>query len=386
MIPYGRQQISEDDVAAVSAVLRSDFLTQGPATPAFERAVADHVGATYAVSVNSATSALHIACMALDVGPGDWVWTSTNSFLASANCAIYCGAQVDFVDIDAQDLNMSVPALHVKLLAAKAAGRLPKVVIPVDFGGRSADLMAMRELADRFGFAIVEDASHAVGATYRGHKVGGHGWADITVFSFHPVKIITTAEGGMALTQSDHLARRMELARSHGMTRDPAEMTHEPDGPWYYQQIGLGYNYRLTELQATLGISQLSRIDSFIARRQVISDHYDQALQDLGLRLPPPTTHGRSALHLYPIQLSPEAARGRRQVFEGLRQRGVGVNVHYIPIHTQPYYRKMGFRAGDFPAAELYYAHAISLPIHAGMTDADMAHVVASVRAEVTGS
>jgi UDP-4-amino-4,6-dideoxy-N-acetyl-beta-L-altrosamine transaminase len=383
MIPYGRQQISEDDVNAVAAVLRSDFLTQGPATPAFETAVAAYVGAPHALAVNSATSALHIACMALGVGPGDWLWTSPNSFLASANCAIYCGAQVDFVDIDPLDLNMSVDALRAKLVAARAAGRLPKVVVPVDFGGRSARLKPIRELADEYGFAIIEDASHAIGSDYLGHKVGGHGWADITVFSFHPVKIITTAEGGMAVTHGDALAKGLALARSHGMTREAADMTHEPDGPWYYQMVNLGYNYRLTELQATLGLSQLTRIEPFIARRQEVRARYDEAFTSTGLLLPPPDADGRSALHLYPIQLPPDHPRGRRAVFNGLRARGLGVNVHYIPIHTQPFYRKMGFKPGDFPAAEHYYAHAISLPVHAGMTEADIAHVIASVRAEV---
>lgn len=383
MIPYGRQQISPEDAEAVLAVLGSDFLTQGPAVPAFERAVADYVGAPHAVAVNSATSALHIACMALGVGPGDLVWTSPNSFLASANCARYCGADVDFVDIDPVDLNLSVTALRARLAQARASGRLPKVVIPVDFGGRSAALQPMRELADEYGFAIVEDASHAVGATYRGHHVGGHGWADITVFSFHPVKIITTAEGGLALTHRPELARAMELARSHGMTREPGEMTGTSDGPWYYEQLSLGYNYRMTELQAALGLSQLRRIEDFLARRRAIRARYDAALAALPLLLPPPDADGRSALHLYPVQLGPEVQRERRAVFEGLRARGIGVNVHYIPIHTQPYYRNLGFRDGDFPAAEAYYARAITLPLHAGMTDADVAAVVAAVTAEL---
>jgi UDP-4-amino-4,6-dideoxy-N-acetyl-beta-L-altrosamine transaminase len=383
MIPYGRQQIAAEDVEAVRAVLASDFLTQGPAVPAFEQAVARYVGAPHAVAVNSATSALHIACIALGVGPGDLVWTSPNSFIASANCARYCGADVDFVDIDPHDLNMSVPALREKLARARAAGRLPKVVIPVDFAGRSARLGPMRELADEYGFAIVEDASHAIGATYRGAHVGGHGLADVTVFSFHPVKIITTAEGGLALTHRPELARRMELARSHGMTREPGEMTGEPDGPWYYEQLSLGYNYRLTDVQAALGTSQLRRIEAFLARRHAIRARYDEALAALPLVLPPPDAEGRSALHLYPVQLAPAVRRERRAVFEGLRARGIGVNVHYIPIHTQPYYRALGFRRGDFPAAEAYYARALTLPLHAGMTDADVDTVVAAVRAEL---
>jgi UDP-4-amino-4,6-dideoxy-N-acetyl-beta-L-altrosamine transaminase len=381
MIPYGRQQIAAEDVEAVRAVLASDFLTQGPAVPAFEQAVACYVGAPHAVAVNSATSALHVACIALGVGPGDLVWTSPNSFLASANCARYCGADVDFVDIDPVDLNMSVAALREKLAQAQAAGRLPKVVIPVDFAGRSAQLGPMRELADAYGFALVEDASHAIGATYRGRHVGGHGLADVTVFSFHPVKIITTAEGGLALTHRPELARRMELARAHGMTREPSEMSGTPDGPWYYEQQSLGYNYRLTELQAALGTSQLRRIETFLARRHAIRAQYDEAFAALPLVLPAPDAEGRSALHLYPVQL---VRHDRRAVFEGLRARGLGVNVHYIPIHTQPYYRALGFRRGDFPAAEAYYERAITLPLHAGLSDADVAAVIAAVRAELS--
>lgn len=384
MIPYGRQQISADDVEAVRAVLGSDFLTQGPAVPAFEQAVARYVGAPHAVAVNSATSALHVACIALGVGPGDRVWTSPNSFLASANCARYCGADVDFVDIDPSDLNMSVPALREKLARARAEGRLPKVLIPVDFAGRSAQLAPMRALADEFGFAILEDASHAIGATYRGARVGGHGLADVTVFSFHPVKIITTAEGGLALTHRAELARRMQLARSHGMTREPAEMQGTPDGPWYYEQDSLGYNYRLTDLQAALGSSQLQRIEQFLARRHAVRARYDRELAGLPLLLPPPDSEGRSALHLYPVQLAPGCPRDRRSVFEGLRARGLGVNVHYIPIHTQPYYRRLGFRRGDFPQAEAYYARAITLPLHAGMSEQDVDAVVAAVRAELS--
>lgn len=382
MIPYGRQLISDEDIAAVTDVLKSDFLTQGPRVPAFESAVAEYVGAAHGAAVNSATSALHIACIALEVGPGDVVWTTPNSFLASANCARYCGADVDFVDIDPRDLNMSVDALEAKLRAAK---KLPKVVIPVDFGGRPARVEPMRALADKYGFAIVEDASHAVGSTYRGHKVGGHPWADITVFSFHPVKIITTAEGGLATTHDARLARRMQLARSHGMTREANEMDHAPDGPWYYQQVLLGYNYRMTELQAALGINQLRSIEAFIGRRQAVRARYDEELAGLPLVLPPADEDGRSALHLYPVQLPVGHESRRAKVFDGLRRRGIGVNVHYIPIHTQPYYRALGFRPGDFPMAESYYARAISLPMHAALTDDDVGTVIAAVRAEIAG-
>jgi UDP-4-amino-4,6-dideoxy-N-acetyl-beta-L-altrosamine transaminase len=383
MIPYGRQLISDDDIAAVTEVLRSDFLTQGPRVPAFESAVADYVGAAYGVAVNSATSALHIACIALEVGPGDIVWTCPNSFLASANCARYCGADVDFVDMDPRDLNMSVEALEAKLREAKKSGRLPKVVIPVDFAGRPAKLEPMRALADEYGFAIVEDASHAVGSIYRDHKVGGHPWADITVFSFHPVKIITTAEGGLAVTSNPKLARRMQLARSHGMTREENETDHAADGPWYYQQVLLGYNYRMTELQAALGVNQLRSIEDFIAKRHEVRARYDKELAALPLVLPPADEDGRSALHLYPVQLQVGQEHRRAAVFDGLRRRGIGVNVHYIPIHTQPYYRALGFEPGDFPAAESYYARAMSLPMHAGLTGDEIGQVIAALRAEL---
>lgn len=383
MIPYGRQQISEEDIAAVTEVLRSDYLTQGPRVPAFEASMAAYVGSPHAVAVNSATSALHIACIALGVGPGDLVWTCPNSFVASANCARYCGADVDFVDMDPRDMNMSVEALQEKLIQAHKAGRLPKVVIPVDFAGRPACLEPMRTLADAYGFSIVEDASHAVGSTYRGYHVGGHPWADITVFSFHPVKIITTGEGGLALTGNAELAHRMALARTHGITREALEMDQAPDGPWYYQQMLLGYNYRMTELQAALGINQLKRIEDFIARRQQVRAGYDREFAGLPLVLPPPDEDGRSALHLYPVQLLPGQESRHRAVFEGLRCRGIGVNLHYIPIHTQPYYRALGFSPGDFPASESYYARAISLPIHAGLTDNEVTQVIDAVRTEL---
>jgi UDP-4-amino-4,6-dideoxy-N-acetyl-beta-L-altrosamine transaminase len=385
MIPYGRQSIDEADIEAVVRVLQSDFLTQGPEIDAFEGAVASYVGAAHAVAVNSATSALHMGCHALGVGPGDLVWTSPNSFAASANCARYCGADVDFVDIDPRDLNMSVTALAEKLEAAQRADRLPKVVVPVDFAGRSCDLRRMRELADQYGFAILEDASHAIGAEHRGRKVGGHGLADITVFSFHPVKIITSAEGGMALTQDAELAERMRMFRTHGMTRDPARMEGPSHGAWYYQQLELGFNYRMTDLHAALGRSQLSRIDGMIERRHAIRRVYDQALAGTGLVLPPPDQNGRSSLHLYPVRVPATVAGGRARAFGALRSRGVGVNVLYIPIHTHPYYRKLGFRPGDFPHAEAYYAEALALPMYAGLSNAQQAEVIAAIHEVVKG-
>lgn len=374
MIPYGRQDISEEDIAAVVAVLRSDYLTQGPLVPAFEASVAAHVGAAHAIAVNSATSALHVACMALDLGPGDVLWTVPNTFVASANCAIYCGASVDFVDIDPVTYVMSVPALEAKLAAAKVAGRLPKVIVPVHLCGQSCDMEAIGALARAHGVRVIEDASHAIGATYQGRPVGDCRYSDICVFSFHPVKIITTAEGGLATTQDAGLAQAMELARSHGITRDPGLMTHAPDGPWYYQQITLGYNYRMTEMQAALGLSQMTRLGQMVARRQALAARYDTLLSNLAVTRPVQSPETASSWHLYVIRV--EAAR-HKVVFEGLRAGGIGVNLHYIPVHTQPYYRAKGFGPGMFPNAEAYYAEAISIPLYYGLTEADQDRVVA---------
>ena len=372
MIPYGRQTISEADIAAVVRVLQSDFLTQGPQVPAFEGSLKAYCGAVHAVAVNSATSALHLACLALGLGKGDRLWTSPITFTASANCARYCGADVDFVDIDPHTLNMSPAALEAKLKAAKVSGSLPKIVVPVHFAGEPCDMAAIHALSQQYGFKIIEDASHAIGGSYQGGKIGNGEYSDITVFSFHPVKIITTAEGGTALTNSQELAAKLALLRSHGITRNPEEMTREPDGAWYYQQTDLGYNYRMTELQAALGVSQMQRIDEFVARRHELAARYDHLLAHLPLILPQRNPQNRSALHLYPIQVLPESGKTRRQIFDYLRQNGIGANVHYIPVHTQPYYRQhFGFKTGDFPAAEAYYAGAISIPLYFGLTEAE---------------
>ncbi len=378
MIPYGRQDINQQDIDAVVAVLQSDWLTQGPAVPRFESAVAQYCGVPHAVAVNSATSALHLACLALGLGPGDALWTSPNTFVASANCARYCGAEVDFVDIDPRTYKMSVDALAEKLARAAEADRLPKIVVPVAFAGQSCDMRAIRALADRYDFAVIEDASHAIGAQYQGQPVGCCEYAEITIFSFHPVKIITTGEGGMALTRDDALAKTMRLLRSHGITRETSEMHEEADGPWYYQQIGLGYNDRMTDMQAALGASQMARLDVFVERRLALAARYDLLLKDLPVTTPFQSPDGRSAMHLYPIVLH-EAVR-RRDVFERLRAVGVGVNVHYIPVHTQPYYRALGFRAGDFPQAEAYYAGAISLPMYPGLSEGEQDYVVQTLR------
>lgn len=374
-IPYSRQNIDEDDVAAVLAVLQSDFLTQGPVLDRFEAAFAERHGVAYAVSVSNATAALHIACLALDIRPGSLVWTSPNSFLASSNCALYCGADIDFVDIDPVTRNMSVASLREKLEAAKAAGRLPDLLIPVDFAGLPCDLKEMREMADIFGFRILEDASHATGATYQGQPVGS-GFSDITVFSFHAVKIVTTAEGGMLATQDADLANRLRLLRSHGMTRNPDEMTRAAEGPWYYEQIVLGYNYRMTDVQAALGLSQLARLDDLQRRRNEYADRYDRILADMPLLLPARMVDRTSAWHLYAIEIDEtRTSQTRGEVFQKLRDSKIGVNVHYIPIHTQPYYAELGFKRGDFPAAECYYARAISIPLFPGMTEAQQDRV-----------
>lgn len=380
-IPYGRQDIVEEDIAAVAAVLRSDWLTQGPTVEQFELALARHCGAAHAVAVNSATSALHVAYLALGVGPGDRVWTSPNTFVATANMAQLCGATVDFVDVDPRSYNMDMAALEAKLEEAARHGALPKLVVPVQFAGQSCDMQALGRLRERYGFKVVEDASHAVGASYRGEPVGACRYSDITVFSFHPVKIVTTAEGGMAVTQDERLAHAMRLARSHGTTREPAEMTGPSEGAWYYQQVALGLNYRLTDLQAALGLSQVRRLDAYVTRRHALARRYDELLAGLPLVLPWQDPAGRSALHLYPVQVD-EARAGvsRRVVFDRLRAAGIGVNVHYIPVHTQPYWQRQGFRPGQFPQAERYYARALSLPLYAALTEAQQDRVVAALR------
>jgi UDP-4-amino-4,6-dideoxy-N-acetyl-beta-L-altrosamine transaminase len=380
MIPYGRQDISEADIQAVVDVLRSDYLTQGPAVPAFEKAVADYCGAQHAVAVNSATSALHIACLALGVGPGDWVWTSPNTFVASANCALYCSAQVDFVDIDPHTYNLSVERLAEKLVQAEKLDCLPKVVIPIHLCGQACDMASIRSLSQRYGFKIIEDASHAIGGKYRGGPIGNCRYSDITIFSFHPVKIITTAEGGMAMTNDSQLAKRMQLLRSHGITRDVNEMTHAPDGPWYYQQIDLGFNYRMTDLQAALGLSQMQRLDEFVTKRHTVAKRYDQLLTDFPVSTPLQYVDSYSGLHLYIIRLKlEEISKTHRQVFEALRAGGIGVNLHYIPVYRQPYYVDLGFKAGYCPEAEKYYAEAISLPMYPGLTEQQQDRVVATL-------
>jgi UDP-4-amino-4,6-dideoxy-N-acetyl-beta-L-altrosamine transaminase len=384
MIPYGRQDIIQADIDAVVDVLRSDFLTQGPMVPRFEQAVANHVGAEHAVAVNSATSALHIACLALNLGPGDWLWTTPITFVASANCGLYCGARIDFVDIDPRTYNLCPCALERKLEKAARKGCLPKIVVPVHLCGQSCDMAAIHALGKRYGFRIIEDASHAIGGKYRGEFIGNCRYSDITIFSFHPVKIITTAEGGMATTNDICLANRMSLLRSHGITRDPSLMTQDPDGPWYYQQIDLGFNYRMTELQAALGVSQMKRLDEFVSRRHSLALRYDEMLADLPVITPWQHPDSYSGLHLYVIRLKhSETDCLRLQVFESLRKQGIGVNIHYIPVHTQPYYHKLGFELGDFPEAESYYAEAISLPMFHGMTEIQQNAVVDALRKAV---
>lgn len=385
MIPYGRQDITPQDIEAVINVLKSDFLTQGPMVPRFEQSVARHVGVQHALAVNSATSALHIACLALGLGPGDWLWTSPVTFVASANCGLYCGAEVDFVDIDPQTYNLCPKALEAKLLQAERDGKLPKVVVPVHLCGQPCDMQAIHALAQRFGFRIIEDASHAIGGKYQGEFIGSCRYSDITVFSFHPVKIITTAEGGMVLTNDALLAERMALLRSHGITRDPSKMTHESDGPWYYQQIDLGFNYRMTELQAALGVSQMDRLDKYVFRRHELARRYDQLLASLPVTTPWQHPDSYSGLHLYVIRLQlDKLAISHRQVFEILREQGIGVNLHYIPVHTQPHYQRMGFNLGDFPEAERYYREAVSLPMFQTLTEQQQDEVVAALHKAIS--
>jgi UDP-4-amino-4,6-dideoxy-N-acetyl-beta-L-altrosamine transaminase len=382
MISYGRHDIRQEDVDAVVEVLLSDFLTQGPVVPQFEESLVQASGARFAIAVNSATSALHIACLALDVGPGDWVWTSPITFVASANCGIYCGAKVDFVDIDADTFNMSPDALAAKLEQAAIDGTLPKVIVPVHMCGQSCDMKRISELARCYDVRVIEDASHAIGGSFGGAPVGNCAHSDITVFSFHPVKIVTSAEGGAALTNDPELAARMERFRSHGITRDPALMTHSPDGPWYYEQIDLGWNYRMTEMQAALGLSQMERLADYVDRRNFLATRYDSALAGLALDLPGRLPESRSSFHLYVIRLHDPARH--RYVFEALRAAGIGVNLHYIPVHLQPYYRAMGFEMGDFAVSEAYYSRAISIPIYAIMSEEQQDTVIAQVKGLLT--
>lgn len=379
MIPYGRQDISESDIEAVRAVLTSDFLTQGPAVTRFEAALARQVGARFALASNSATSSLHVACVALGVGPGDLVWTSPITFVASANCARYCGADVDFVDIDPRSYTLCPQKLAAKLDQAEKSGRLPKVVIPVHLAGQPADMLAIRELSRRYGFAVIEDASHAVGGRCSGQPIGACEHSDVTVFSFHPVKIITTGEGGAAVTNDPKLARAMALSNSHGITRDPAEMSKVPDGPWYYEQIKLGWNYRMTDIQAALGLSQLARLNTYVARRHELAAIYDEALKDLPLVTPWREPRDYSGFHLYIVRVKPNAKMTRGALFEALRASGVGVNLHYIPVYRHPDFAAYGADPAAFPEAESYYEQAITLPLFPTMTRVQQDDVIGAL-------
>lgn len=376
MIPYGRQDINQKDVDAVVNILQSDFLTQGPAVPAFEKTISDYCGSQFAVAVNSATSALHVACLALGVGENDIVWTTPITFVASANCALYCGASIDFVDIDPLTYNLSVKCLKNKLIQAEINGSLPKVVIPVHLCGQSCEMQEIHALSQQYGFKIIEDASHAIGGKYQNEFIGNCRYSDITVFSFHPVKIITTGEGGMALSNNKELADRMELLRSHGITRDSEKMTHDPDGGWYYQQIELGFNYRMTDIQAALGISQTQRLEQYISKRHELAEVYNKSLQDLPITLPFQHSDCYSAYHLYVIRLKKKAHISHKLLYDYLREKDIGVNLHYIPVHTQPYYKSMGFKNGDYPNSEAYYAEAISLPIYPTLTKEEQVYVI----------
>jgi len=377
-IPYGRQDITQGDIDAVIEVLKSDFLTQGPQVPKFEKEVSRYCGAKYAVAVNSATSALHLACLSLGLGTGNWLWTSPITFVASANCGLYCGAKVDFVDIDPVTYNLCTKALKKKLIKAKELGRLPKVVVAVHLGGQSCDMKAIHALSKEYGFKIIEDASHAIGGKYLNEPIGNCKYSDITVFSFHPVKIITTGEGGMALTNNNKLAEHMSLLRSHGITRDPSQMTKQADGDWYYQQIELGYNYRMTDMQAALGVSQFKKINNNVSRRHEFATRYNELLKGIPLVTPYQHNDGYSAFHLYIIRL--KNRNKHKQVFEYLRKSGIGVNLHYIPVHTQPYYQQTGVNFTDLEQAEQYYKDAISLPLYPTMTDQQQDVIISSLR------
>ena len=376
LIPYGKQSISQDDINAVIDVLKSDWLTQGPKVPAFESAIAEYCGANHACATNSATSALHIACLALGVSIGDIVWTSPISFVASSNCALYCGASVDFVDIDLETGNMSVIALKEKLAIAKQNKRLPKVVIPVHLAGQSCDMAAINELAEEYDFKIIEDASHAIGAKYKDKPVGSCDYSDITVFSFHPVKIITSAEGGMAVTNCAELNKKMSRLRSHGITNIPEEMTEPSHGPWYYQQLELGFNYRMTDMQAALGLSQLKLLDNFVSVRNDIATTYNHAFANSTVAHLTQSNECYSSYHLYIVRLTQCDVEKHKSVITGMREQGIIAHLHYIPIHLQPYYQALGFSDGDFPNAETYYKQAVTIPLHPTMTADEQQFVI----------
>ena len=385
MIPYARQSINDDDIRAVIEVLQSDWLTQGPTSVRFEEIVAQYCGAAHAVSTNSGTSALHVAYLALGLGPGDILWTSPITFVATANAALYCGANVDFVDIDPRTYNLSVDALKTKLEIAERTGKLPKIVAPVHFTGQPCAMADIRELGDRYGFKIVEDASHALGASYRDSTIGDCRYCDIAILSFHPVKIITTAEGGMATTQDQAIADKMRRLRSHGITSDRNLFVKPDEGPWYYEQHELGFNYRLTDLQAALGLSQIARASAFVKRRRAVAARYNETLADLPVIRPWQAPHAQSAWHLYMVGLDQGHTGQRRRVVEGMRAAGIFAHVHYIPVHLQPYYARLGFRYGDFPQAERYYQSAITLPMHADLRPDEQDQVVKTLADCLTG-
>ncbi|MBA0035108.1 UDP-4-amino-4,6-dideoxy-N-acetyl-beta-L-altrosamine transaminase [Pantoea sp. BIGb0393] len=377
MIRYGQQDITQADIDAVVEVLKSTNLTQGPAITRFEQDVSNYCNVKHAFAVNSATSALHIACLALNLGQGDWLWTTPNTFVASANCALYCGAKVDFVDIDADTYNLCPIKLEEKLVLAEKENRLPKVVVPVHFSGQPCNMQAIYNLSKKYGFRIIEDASHAIGGRYKDKPIGNCEYSDITIFSFHPVKIITTAEGGMAVTNDDELAVKLGLLRSHGITREPELMTKVMDGPWYYQQVALGYNYRMTDIQAALGSSQIERLDEYVTKRHSIANRYNKLLSELPVVTPWQHQDSYSGLHLYVIRLELDKIEVTHlDVFNYLRSKNIIVNLHYIPVHTQPYYEKMGFKVGDYPEAEKYYQEAISIPMYPTLTTEQQDEVV----------
>ena len=381
-IPYGKQDVTEADINAVMKVLRSDFLTQGAMVPKFEHELSKITDAVFATAVNSATSALHLACLALGVTQGDVVWTVPNTFVASANCALYCGASVDFVDIDINTANMSVYCLEQKLISAKREGNLPKIVIPVHFAGEPCDMVEIKKLSDQYGFKIIEDASHAIGGQYKDRPLGSCEFSDITVFSFHPVKIVTSGEGGAATTNCPDLDRKLKLLRSHGISRDRDLMMYPKDDAWYYEQLDLGYNYRMTDIHAALGLSQLTRLHEYVERRHEIARLYDKEFLGTSIHMPYRSHQNRSALHLYVIKID---SLEHKRVFDALREQSIGVNVHYIPVHTQPYYRKFGFDWGDFPASENFYRQAISLPIFPTLSDREIQFVIQRVKEALDG-
>ena len=384
MIPYAKQDISDEDIDSVIEVLKSDFLTQGNKVPLFEDIISERVGAKYALAANSATSCLYLSCLSLGLSKEDILWTSPITYVASANCALYCGAEVDFVDIDPLTWNISVEILEEKLKTARKIKKVPKILVLVHLAGNPCDLQKVFDLSKEYGFSIIEDASHALGSKYSGEHIGSSVYSDISVFSFHPVKNITTGEGGMILTNNQKLSEKIHLYRSHGITRDTKKMINKEEGLWYYEQLLLGFNFRMSDIHAALGISQMNSLDKFISIRNELSQIYTEELKGLPLTIQRVRKEDLSAWHIFVIRLKlSELKLSRLEIYNSLRNKGIGVNVHYIPVHLHPFYKNLGFNKGDFPNSENYYDGAITIPMFTKLKKKEIKYVIQALKESI---